>query len=161
MLDDLSRLKQFSRHELFLLITVIISIQLPCYLALYVFSHNQFVALSLGKLAILSASIATPGLIINCAFSLCMLSIADREKLIEKDPFIQTQLYLGIGGIMTFIINYFSFGFTYFVKGNIKSFSYCIAIIELVVLTLTVIFFYVTKSKSKKPLKPTPKNGAA
>ncbi|MCK4829803.1 hypothetical protein KA005_79495 [bacterium] len=161
MLDELSKLKQFSRHDLFLLFTVVISILLPCYLALYVFSYSQFETLSLGKLTILSASIAAPGLIINCVFSLCMLSIVDKVELVEKDSFKQTQLYLGIGGIMTFLVNYFSFGLTYYFEGGIKLFSYCIAVIELFVLVLIVIFYFLFKSKSNKSLKQTPKNGAA
>ena len=161
MLDQLSKLKQFSLHDLFLLFTVVISILLPCYLALYVFSYSKFETLSLGKLTILSVSIAAPGLIINWVFSLCMLSIADKDKLFEKDSFRQTKLYLGIGGIMTFLVNYFSFGFTYYFKGGIKLFSHCIAVIELFVLALIVIFYFSFKSKSNKSLKQTPKNGEA
>ena len=153
MFDKLSDLKQFSRHELLLIVTIIISILLPCYLALYVFSYGQFKTLSLGKLTILSASLAAPGLIINWAFSLCMLCIAGKNELVEKDPFRQTQLYLSIGGIMTFLVNYFSFGFTYYFEGGIKFFSHCIAVIELFVLTLIIVFYLLFRSKSNKSLK--------
>ncbi len=154
MLNELSDLKKFFRHELFLLITIVISILLPCYLAIYIFSPGQFAALSLGKLTVLSASIAVPGLLINWCFSLHMLAIDDKENLVEKDPLKQTQTYLGIGGILTFIINYFSFSLTYFLKANyeleissFKLFTYCIAVIELLLLVLTVIFFFANKSK--------------